>query len=182
MNSIQTLVQKMMAPLQRRVRLMIARAVIQLVDETKKCQTLQLKVHADNLRSDVERFQQYGFSSVPAPGAEALLLLVSGNSDHGVVVAVEDRRYRPVTLVEGESCLYTLQDGIRVWCKADGTLLLGTAPTDFVALASLVDARILALQARLDNHIHSTGTGPSSASTTPLGTQDTVTATEVKAK
>lgn len=53
-----------------------------------------------------ELFQHYGFSSAPLPGAEYLVVPVGGNSNHAVVVASEDGRYR-LTLQDGEVSLYT---------------------------------------------------------------------------
>jgi phage gp45-like len=133
-DQIARMLSKAIAPLQRRVRLMVARGVVELVSESKKIQQLQISTHADIVRDDVERFQQYGMSSHPEPGAEAIVLSVGGTADHPVVIAVDDRRYRPKTLEEGEVALYT-KDGIRVICKADGIVEIGTEPSEFVALA-----------------------------------------------
>lgn len=112
-------VQKLTAPMHRRVRIMVSRAVVELIDDAKKMQVAQVSVRADELRDDVERFQSYGFTSVPSPGAEGVLLAVGGNSDHGVLVVVDDRRYRPKGLAEGEVCLYD-KTGTRITLKANG--------------------------------------------------------------
>lgn len=186
-------VRRLTAPLERRCRLMIARAIVELVDDTKTCQTLQLTIRADQLRSDVERFQQYGMSSVPQAEAEALVVMVSGSTDHPIVLAVEDRRYRPTSLAEGEVCVYTLQNGIRVHCKADGTVLLGTTPTAFVALAPNTESRLAALESFAWGHTHlvsttgtataQSGTAAAQAGVTTLNNPAApVTAAEVKAK
>ncbi|MGE7992557.1 phage baseplate assembly protein V [Pseudomonas sp. NPDC089554] len=53
-----------------------------------------------------ELFQHYGFTSAPLPGAEYIVIPVGGNSNHAVVVASEDGRYR-LTLQDGEVALYT---------------------------------------------------------------------------
>lgn len=138
----QRIVSKLLAPLRRRVQLMVARAVLETIDDGKKLQTLQISMRADELRDDVERFQQFGFTSRPKAGAEAIVLLVGGGSDHPVVIAVDDRRYRPTGIDEGEVALYTMQDGKRVHCKANGDVLLGSAPTDAVALAPLTKSEL----------------------------------------
>lgn len=196
-NDLVQVFRRLVAPLERRVRLMVARGVLELIDNTQNCQILQVTVRADQLRDDVERFQEYGFSSVPKAGAEALVMLVSGSSDHPVVVATEDRRYRPTSLVEGEACLYTLQNGIRVLCKSDGSVLLGTTPTDFVALATPTKAEITALRTTVNSlvtafnahtHVYSPGpltpaptAPPATPASAPAAVGD-VKATEVKAK
>lgn len=139
-----------LAPLYRRLRLMIARGVIELVDESKKMQTVQVSTLADVTKDDVERFQQYGFSSYPKSGAEALVLHVRG--DHPVVVSVDDRRYRPKTLAEGESCMYTLQNGVRVLCKSNGEIHIGTSPTQYAARADHVLSELQALQTNVNTN------------------------------
>jgi phage baseplate assembly protein V len=53
-----------------------------------------------------ELFQHYGFSSAPLAGADYLVIPVGGNSNHCVVVASEDGRYR-LQLKDGEVSLYT---------------------------------------------------------------------------
>lgn len=97
---------KMLAPLQRRVGLMVSRAVIVMVNDTLKMQGVQVNLLADVTRDGVERFQNYGFTSSPHPGAEAIVVSVGGNQDHCVAIAVDDRRYRLVGLAEGEAALY----------------------------------------------------------------------------
>lgn len=138
LDDIRRLVRIALAPVARRTRTLIARGVLELIDDGKKLQAVQVSTRADNLHDDVEHFQPHGFTSVPAVGAECIVVHVGGNSDHPVVIAVDDRRYRPKDLAEGEACMWTIADGKRVLCKADGTVILGTDATEFVALANLV--------------------------------------------
>lgn len=110
----------MMAPLQRRVSLMLSRAVVRLVDDSLKLQGLQLQVLAGETLGNVERFQEYGITSIPHVGAEAVLGCINGNRSHGVVIAVDDRRYRLTDLLAGEVALYTDEDksgGLRIHLK-----------------------------------------------------------------
>mgnify|MGYP001575240472 CR=1 FL=1 len=53
-----------------------------------------------------ELFQHYGYTSAPLPGAEYIVIPVGGNSNHAVVVASEDARYR-ITLKDGEVAIYS---------------------------------------------------------------------------
>lgn len=53
-----------------------------------------------------ELVQHYGFTSAPLPGAEMIVLPIGGRTNHSVVVATEDGRYR-IQVVEGEVSLYT---------------------------------------------------------------------------
>ncbi|ABE45634.1 phage baseplate assembly protein V [Polaromonas sp. JS666] len=99
--------QRMMAPMQRRVMLMVGRAVLELVNDNTKVQAAQVSLLEGEVRDQVERFQNYGFTSVPEAGAEGVALSVQGNRDHIILVAVDDRRYRKLGLLPGEVAVYT---------------------------------------------------------------------------
>jgi phage baseplate assembly protein V len=89
-----------------RVRGMISRAVVSLVNDALKMQALQVTMMAGQTPDDAEHFQHYGFTSVPLPGAEGIALAVGGSTGHTVVINVDDRRYRIKPMPGGEVCLY----------------------------------------------------------------------------
>ncbi len=101
-----TLFERMVAPLRARVQMMLARAVVRLVNDESGIQTLQLSALADELIEGAERMQDYGFTSVPHPDAEAVVAFPGGLRSHGLVVAVGDRRYRLKGLQAGEVAIY----------------------------------------------------------------------------
>lgn len=94
------------AAIRNRIQMMVSRAVVELVNDGAGIQSLQLSGLADELIEDAERLQDYGFTSVPFPGAEAVLVFAGGLRSHGLVVAVGDRRYRLSGLEQGEVALY----------------------------------------------------------------------------
>lgn len=98
---------RLLAPLRRRVDNMVARAVVRLVNDNATMQALQLEVLKGETRDGVERFQEYGFTSHPHPGAEAAVVFAAGDRSHGLIVAVDDRRYRMKNLQQGEVAVYT---------------------------------------------------------------------------
>ena len=104
--NINAIFSRLVAPLKRRVMLMISRAVITLVDDSLKLQSLQASAMPGELLEDIERFQEYGFSSVPLPGTEAVLVFPGGNREHGICVGTDDRKFRPTGLNPGETCIY----------------------------------------------------------------------------
>ncbi|HGC1876790.1 TPA: phage baseplate assembly protein V [Escherichia coli] len=94
----------------RRLRLMVDRAIVRMVSDSLERQNLQIQTLADATDDDVERFQNYGFTSVPPEGSEAIVLAVGGRRDGLVAIAVEDKRCRPKGLSPGDVRLYH-QDG-----------------------------------------------------------------------
>jgi phage baseplate assembly protein V len=159
-------------------RMMVGRAVINLINDGLKMQEVQVTLLADEVRADVERFQEYGFTSHPVPGAEAVMVCVGGSRDHGIVIAVDDRRYRLKSLPQGEVALYDDQ-GQAIHLKRDKTIhvygcdqvqvdaavkVVTTAPEyqvnssainladDRGSLRALIDERLITL---FNNHTHS---------------------------
>jgi phage baseplate assembly protein V len=117
------LTERLMGRLARRLRLLAARAVVKVVNDALKAQGLQVTLLAGEVADGVERVQEYGFTSVPEAGAEAVVLAIGGNRGHLVAVAVDDRRYRKKGLAAGEVALYT-KFGSEVHLKADGSIVL----------------------------------------------------------
>ncbi|MEJ1402583.1 MAG: phage baseplate assembly protein V [Candidatus Sedimenticola sp. (ex Thyasira tokunagai)] len=97
---------RLLAPLTRRLRIMVSRAVINLVNDGQGLQEVQLTLLAGEEADGVERIQEYGFTSAPKAGAEAVALAVAGSRAHTVVIATDDRRYRLKGLASGEVALY----------------------------------------------------------------------------
>ncbi|SNS05475.1 phage baseplate assembly protein V [Humidesulfovibrio mexicanus] len=99
--------QKMHEGLRRKMATLVNRAIVQMVADADGLQELQVQALADEVMGRIERMQQYGFTSVPLPGAEAVLLSAAGCRSNAIVVAVDDRRYRLTGLQGGEVALYT---------------------------------------------------------------------------
>lgn len=107
-----------------RVRGMISRAVVGPVNDTPKLQELQITIMAGQTPDGVERFQNYGITSVPHPGAESIPLAIGGSTGHTVVIAVDDRRFRLTGLRGGEVALYD-DLGHKVHLTRDGIVIDG---------------------------------------------------------
>ena len=88
-------------------------------------QTGQVSLLEDELRDKVERVQDYGLTSNPLPGAEAITLFVGGNRDHGLIIKVDDRRYRLKGLKGGEVAMYT-DEGDFIHFKRDNNMHVKT--------------------------------------------------------
>ncbi|MGV8870619.1 MAG: phage baseplate assembly protein V [Janthinobacterium svalbardensis] len=126
---------RMVEPLQRKLRMLAGRAVIRLMSDAV---TAQVEGLADEVRDGAEVFQQYGFRSMPLPGAEGVMLSLGGSRDHTVVLCVNDRRYHATVLASGE-CVMEDHLGKAVHFKLDGSIEV-TAATKVRFDAPLVES------------------------------------------
>lgn len=174
------MLRRLLNPLGRRIRLLISRGVVDLVNDSLKCQGLQVSLLADEVR-DAERFEDYGMTSHPESGAEVLFLSVGGNRSHGIVARVLDRRYRPLNMDEGDVCLYT-RNGERVYLDDSGDIVnLGAkSAADFVALAQKVLDELTSISSAISGHTHSVSV-PATPFTGATGPGATYTASSVAA-
>lgn len=107
---------RLIDPLKRKILLGISRAIVKAVDDEKKVQRMQVGLLDDEVRDSLERFQEYGFTSVPHDESEAVCVFPGGSRSHGIVIAVEDRRYRLKGLTKGEVAIYT-DEGDKIHLK-----------------------------------------------------------------
>ncbi|MHC1701807.1 MAG: phage baseplate assembly protein V [Humidesulfovibrio sp.] len=110
----------------RKLHGMAARCVLRLASDGLKMQAVQVGLLDGETADDVERFQNYGITSVPLPGAEGVALFLGADRAHGVIIAMDDRRYRLKGLEGGEVALYSLDDqeahGHRIVLKRGGVI------------------------------------------------------------
>jgi len=138
-------------PILNRLANLISRVVLSRVDDSKKMQAVQLTALDGETRENVERVQNYGFTSVPLAGAEGVAVFVGGYRDHGLVVAMDDRRYRPTGLQAGEVALYS-SGGTKVLLKANGDVEITPASGSVKVIGDVLAGTI-----SLKNHTHPHG-------------------------
>jgi phage baseplate assembly protein V len=126
--------------LRTRVNNMVARSVVNVVNDALKTQRLQLTIQSDELEDDVEHMQPYGLSFVPPAGSEAIALAVRGDRDHTIALCVQNPDERPTGNPPRTGGLYT--DGEwRLFIEQDGTVNAGAQRGESeVALANLTNA------------------------------------------
>lgn len=121
----------------------IRKAVINFVNNTLKMQTAQVEGLSGEIANDVDRYQNYGFNSIPKSietdgrGAECVLVDV-GSTDQRIIIATDDRRYRPTTGLPGDVMIYGPTDTPyaehidatqRIVLQQDGTILIKRGTT-----------------------------------------------------
>ena len=147
---------KFIDPIKRKIYLMVGRAILTAVNNSGKTQMIQVTGLKDETISDIERMQEYGFETYPKKDAEATINFINGNRDHGLVICVSDRRYRPTDLSEGEVRIYDYI-GSKITLKKTGIIELSGnagATLEKVVLGET-------LKAWLELHTHATPVGPS---------------------
>jgi len=103
-------------PLRIRAANMIRRAVIQLINDSPKLQTLQLEVMGaldgegddPEIQDEIENFAHYGFTSSPPKGSEAILLRLGGEPNVQAVIATAYREDRPKLASAGDVTLWDI--------------------------------------------------------------------------
>lgn len=119
-------INKLMAPIWRRMMMLIGRCVITVINDRTGIQSMQIKVLNGEVLDNVERFQDYGFTSVPLPGSEGFAVFASGLRSHGLIVKVDNREYRLKGLANGEVAVYTDEDrqghGHRIHLRRGGVI------------------------------------------------------------
>jgi phage gp45-like len=173
----------LLRPIATRVANTVARAVVQLVDDGRKLQLVQVGVMAgETVEGDggAEHFQPYGLSSVPLPGAEGVVLFPNGDRSHPLVVVVSDRRHRPTGGQPGQVTFYN-HVGAKVILMASGDVEVQPAPGREVLIrepGGSVDR--LVKKSEFDGHKHAAGsfaapngavTGTSAGAAAVAGTQ-----------
>lgn len=166
-------IRHMLRPIKTKIANSIARAVVENVDDSKKIQIVQLGVQKGETVDDGERFQEFGFNSVPLRGAEAVALFPNGDRGHPLIVAVDDRRYRPTGWADGEAGTYNAFSAM-MHHKADGTTeITGGGAAAELATKADIDALISSFNAAVtvfNAHVHpgvATGAGSTTATVTP---------------
>lgn len=100
-------INRMLAPIKRRVQLILSRGVGHLVNPNAQMQELQIELLSGEVLDGVEHFEPYGYTSNPKPGYEPIAASLAGKRSHTVCIVAADRRYRLKGLAEGEVALYT---------------------------------------------------------------------------
>lgn len=122
-------------PWSRRIMTMVRRLTVSGSNDALGLQRLQIETLAGVTQDGVERVQNYGFTSRPKKGAEGVVLYLGGNSDHGVVIAVDDMRYR-VKVEEGEVAIYT-DEGDKIHFKRGNKIDITTGTLTINASAKV---------------------------------------------
>lgn len=161
---------------------LMARGILKSITDSNGIQRLNMTCLQGEYLIDIEKLEQYGFSSQPLPGAETFTLFMGGNRDMGISICAHDSRYRPTYMASSEVCLYTSRDKTiphRILLKADGTIqIYGTTLNvtgDVTASGDVSDSSgtaqtMAAMRTIFNAHVHTCAApgNPSSPPTTSM--------------
>lgn len=104
---IMRFIERQFARQARKMRNIVARGVVALVQDGLKMQGIQIKLLDGELIDGAEHPQPYGFSSHAHPGAEVFVAFCGADGAHPLVLCVDDRRYRFKGDQPGEVRMYS---------------------------------------------------------------------------
>lgn len=117
-----------------RLKSIMARAVIHLVNDEAGRQFVQVSVLAGEVKSDVERVQEFGFNSNPPEGSQAIITFLGSDRTHPIVIGTNDPRTRFNQLASGESAQYDangqflhMRNGGSIVIQTGGDLIIRSA-------------------------------------------------------
>jgi len=96
-----------MNSIMNKIHSLFSRGKLSSSNDSGKVQKVKASLLAGELKDDMERLQEYGFTSRPPDNSEALILSIGGNRDHSIVINCNDRTYRINNLEKGEIAFYT---------------------------------------------------------------------------
>lgn len=132
MPSVHSIVESIIRPLRTRVYSMISRAIIESARDGDGMQLIKLTGFADENRTDVEHFENYGFASVPPAKSEAVIVCPTGAREHMIAIVVGNRKFRLKGLENGDVAMYT-ENGDYIKIKAADGLIEVVTKGDLLA-------------------------------------------------
>lgn len=103
--SVVDYIDKAIAPIRRKIMSMVACALIKELNDSSSLQTAKISLLGTDLLN-IERIQEFGFTSTPVDGSEAVVLFSSGDKAHGIIIATDSSKYRIKLEEKGAVALY----------------------------------------------------------------------------
>lgn len=127
-----------------RVRMLVGRGRIRTGDDAGGVQKQQVQMGGTETGDNRARVAEFGFTSMPPPGTDAVVVFLGGDRSAGVIVATNHQESRPRNLKAGETAIYSL-DGKIVYLSAAGIRIDAKGQPVDISNASVVtvDATLL---------------------------------------
>jgi phage baseplate assembly protein V len=106
-NELMRIIKRYTQPMANRIAMLIGRCVLLATNDAQGIQKINGQVLAGEILDDIERFQNYGMTSVAPDNSEGVILFPLGNREHGICVSIDNRQFRLKNLAKGEVAIYT---------------------------------------------------------------------------
>ena len=113
-----------MARLKRAIQALAGRGRVTTSDDSGNAQLVQVNLGPLELRDNTPRLAEFGFTSRPPVGADAVLVFIGGDRSNGVVIATGNAKYRMRELATGEVAIHD-NIGQSVYLTANGIVVDG---------------------------------------------------------
>lgn len=105
------MIETIIRALKSRIMSMVGKAIIHAVNDDSGLQLIKMSMLKDEVRSDVERVQSYGFSGNPPLNSEAVYFSIGGDKDNCIILNIDSAKYRIKGLKSGEVAIYSMFNG-----------------------------------------------------------------------
>lgn len=110
--------------------MMFRRVMRLLIDVSRPTVEVQVEALTDEIHTDVEVFETYGWTMYPPDECpEGLAIHLNGESDNGIVIAWRDPVFRPTFLLEGEVAFYSKWEQLIHFTQAGEVIIKDKAGT-----------------------------------------------------
>lgn len=138
LRDLRRVIETAVRPVRQRVLMTVARGILEAVKDDGGIQLAKISLLKDEVRDDVERVQNFGFTSNPPEGSEIVAVFVGGNREHGFVIACDSRDDRLKDLASGESAMYTDTSGHLLALRSGGKFEIKNSTGELVSELSKV--------------------------------------------
>lgn len=149
---------RLMAPLWTLLNQTATKGAIDSVDDSGAQQSVSVVTGDGELLDKMERIQPIGLTSVPLTDDEVIVLILNGDRDHAIAIAVGGSSRRPTGLAAGEVAVWR-DNSNKIVFRANGDIEV-TAGGE-IKLGTTVKALVNdTFQAIYDAHTHAYLPGP----------------------
>ncbi|GJG92830.1 phage baseplate assembly protein V [Cupriavidus pauculus] len=120
-----------------RLRMLVGRGRIRTGNDDGGVQRQQVQMAGVETGDNRARVAEFGFSSMPPPDSDAVVVFLAGDRTAGVVIATNHQASRPRGLKSGETIIYSL-DGKVVYLSDEGVRIDAKGQTVDIQNASVV--------------------------------------------
>ena len=131
-NQLREFVSELIRPLRQRILGVLRRGELEQTNDAEGVQLSKVSLLNGEVRSNLERLQNYGLTSNPPEGCEVLAGFIGGDQEHGFVLSCDQRESRLKGLAPGEVALWTDEEGQSFVLKRGGKVAITNSAFELI--------------------------------------------------